>query len=106
MPEAHAPNLRTDREHARPGTSALRTVEPRGGDHAAPTRRTVRVTGQAPAPRRRSSPTVSRVAGRPDRVARWAVTLGIFLAFMAAATARADVPRGTGTSSEQVLLAP
>lgn len=56
-------------------------------------RRTVRISGRgaAPAPVRRS-PTVTRVAARPDRVALWAVMLGLTMAVMAVATARGDVP--------------
>ena len=59
-------------------------------------RRTVRITGQpmgitaqrAPH-RRRSSPAQRQIASRPDRVALWAFLLGLFLVFMAAATAHA-----------------
>src|SRR4051794_29000825 len=53
-----------------------------------PNRRTVSITGQTVAPRRRPS-TVSRVGPRPDRIAGWAVLLGLFLVFVAEATAHA-----------------
>ena len=52
-------------------------------------RRTVAITGQqAPAPRRRPD-TASRVGPRPDRIAMWAFVMGIFLVFVATATADA-----------------
>jgi hypothetical protein len=56
-------------------------------------RRTIRVTGRPdPEPvRRRRSATAAQLSARPDRVALWAVLLGIFLVFMSVATARADV---------------
>ena len=45
--------------------------------------------------RRRRSPTAARLAGRPDRVAGWAVALGIAMALMAGMTAGSD-PRSAG----------
>jgi len=53
-----------------------------------PSRRTVTITGQTVAPRRRPV-TASRVGPRPDRIAGWAVLLGLFLVFVAEATAHA-----------------
>ena len=53
-----------------------------------PNRRTVTITGQTVAPRRRPIST-SRVGPRPDRIAGWAVLLGLFLVFVAEATAHA-----------------
>lgn len=51
-------------------------------------RRTVKITGQAtPPPRRRQSPTVTRMSARPDRIAMYAVLLGIVLILMAILTA-------------------
>ncbi|MFL5885525.1 MAG: hypothetical protein ACJ77M_10680 [Thermoleophilaceae bacterium] len=55
-----------------------------------PNRRTVTITGQTVAPRRRPSPSAaSRIGPRPDRIAGWAVLLGLFLVFVAEATAHA-----------------
>jgi hypothetical protein len=53
-------------------------------------RRTVAITGQraAPAPRRRPA-AATRVGPRPDRIAMWAFVMGIFLVFVATATADA-----------------
>lgn len=53
---------------------------------AQPGRRTVQIRGQVAAPRRRS-PAAAQIAARPDRVAMWAVMLGLFLVFMAVVTA-------------------
>lgn len=52
-------------------------------------RRTVVITGQPVPPRARRSPTASQIEARPDRIALWAVILGLFLVFMAVATASA-----------------
>jgi hypothetical protein len=55
-----------------------------------PARRTVVITGRPdPEPRRRPSRARSNTVARPDRVAAWAVGLGLFMAFMAGATAKA-----------------
>jgi len=53
-------------------------------------RRTVVITGQPVPARRRPSVTATRIQSRPDRVALWAVVLGLFLVFMAVATASAS----------------
>ena len=61
----------------------------RRGDTAVgyqPGRRTVEITGQAAAPRRRSQTQAAFVA-RPDRTALWAFLLALFLVVMAVATA-------------------
>jgi hypothetical protein len=51
-------------------------------------RRTVRITGHPDLPpRRRPSPTATQISARPDRVALWAVVLGLVMVFMAIATA-------------------
>jgi hypothetical protein len=51
-------------------------------------RRTIQITGQpTPPPRRRQSPTVSRMSARPDRIAMYAVLLGLVLIVMAILTA-------------------
>ncbi|MEJ7716955.1 MAG: hypothetical protein ACR2LY_06085 [Thermoleophilaceae bacterium] len=68
--------------------------------------RTIVVTGQSragarasrdlgTAERRRGAAGTERTVERPDRLALWAVGLGLVLAFMAAATAQADVPAPT-----------
>lgn len=51
-------------------------------------RRTIRISGQ-PTPARRRSPAASRMAATPDRLALYAVLLGLFLVFMAVVTAHA-----------------
>ncbi len=52
-------------------------------------RRTVRITGHPVPPRRPQSARRSEIEARPDRIALWAVLLGLFLVFMAVATANA-----------------
>lgn len=52
-------------------------------------RRTVTITGHPLPPRRRPSPTQTQIQARPDRIAFWAFLLGLFLVFMAVATANA-----------------
>jgi len=66
----------------------------RAPDRSAPVvaengRRTVTITGHPAPPRRRPSPAQSQIQARPDRVALWAFLLGLFLVFMAVATANA-----------------
>lgn len=51
-------------------------------------RRTVQITGR-PEPYRRPSRTATQIKRRPDRVALWAVLMGVFMIFMALATAQA-----------------
>ena len=71
-------------------------------------RRTIVVTGQPQDPRfepgskkrRRRSPTAARLAGRPDRVAGWAVILGVAMAIMAGATAGSGPKAGDGPVPE------
>jgi hypothetical protein len=53
---------------------------------AQPGRRTVEITGQVQAPRRRSQ-TATAFQARPDRAALWAFLLALFLVAMAVATA-------------------
>ena len=55
-------------------------------------RRTVQITGR-PEPYRRPSRTTTQIKSRPDRVAFWAVLLGVFMVFMALATAQADAAK-------------
>jgi len=51
--------------------------------------RTIRIDSNRPAPRRRPDPVKAAVGARPDRVAMWAVLLGVFLTAVAAATGHA-----------------
>ena len=83
-----------NRESARPD---LRLIEaeahPRRADRyaAAPMAevRTIRIDSSRPAPRRKPDPVKAAVGARPDRVAMWAVMLGVFLTAVAAATGHA-----------------
>jgi hypothetical protein len=77
MPQAARPL-----EAEEPSRPDLRLVEPG--------RRTITITGN-PTPRRRPSRRQQQIVARPDRVALWAVLLGLFLIFMAVATAHASV---------------
>jgi rare lipoprotein A (peptidoglycan hydrolase) len=52
----------------------------------------VQITGR-PEPYRRPSRTTTQIKSRPDRVAFWAVLLGVFMVFMALATAQADAAK-------------
>ena len=52
-------------------------------------RRTVQITGR-PEPYRRPNRAATQIKRRPDRVASWAVLLGVFMVFMAVVTAQAD----------------
>jgi hypothetical protein len=52
-------------------------------------RRTVVITGQPVPARRRVPRTQAQIQARPDRIALWAVGLGLLLVFMAVATANA-----------------
>lgn len=52
-------------------------------------RRTVKITGHPVPARRRRSPAATQIQARPDRIALWAFLLGLFLVFMAVATAHA-----------------
>jgi rare lipoprotein A (peptidoglycan hydrolase) len=62
-------------------------------------RRTVQITGRPdPIPAssrnsRRPSRTTTQIKSRPDRVAFWAVMLGVFMVFMAVVTAQADAAK-------------
>lgn len=55
-------------------------------------RRTVQITGR-PEPYRRPNRTATQIKSRPDRVAFWAVVLGVFMVFMAVVTAQADAAK-------------
>ena len=52
----------------------------------------MQITGR-PEPYRRPSRTTTQIKSRPDRVAFWAVLLGVFMVFMAVVTAQADAAK-------------
>jgi len=81
MSHAAARNLREDDEAGVNRRPDLHVVE--GG------RRTVRITGHPVPARRRPSAKRQQIVARPDRVALWAVMLGLFMALVAVATANA-----------------
>jgi hypothetical protein len=94
MSHAAARAPRDDDRRGAPSQRRLHVVDsaPELGSepvYAANGRRTVVITGQPVPARRRSSVTATRIQARPDRVALWAVALGVFLVFMAVATANA-----------------
>ncbi len=86
MQQAGARRLREDQAQPVPSPPRLRVVE---GGRSTAERRTVTITGNPTPARRRPTATERRIAARPDRVALWAVMLGLFLVFMAVATANA-----------------
>jgi hypothetical protein len=67
-------------------------------------RRTVKITGH-PDPYRRPNRTATQIKHRPDRVAFWAVLLGIFMVFMAVVTAQAGVASVVLVKAGAALLA-
>jgi hypothetical protein len=70
--------------------SAERAAAPPASPRPAPERRTVTITGHpTPARPRRRSAAQQQLVAQPDRVALWAFLLGLFLVFVAAATASA-----------------
>jgi hypothetical protein len=80
---AHATRTRAgspDVRARRPADDTRRRAAARGRDRSAarPTGQTIALT--------RPRPAAPRLAGRPDRVAMWAVILGFFLTAVAAAT--------------------
>ena len=83
MHDAAARQLRED-EQLITQEPRLRLVEPE------PERRTITITGNpTPVRSKRRSPAQTQIAARPDRIALWAVMLGLFLVAVAAATAHA-----------------
>jgi hypothetical protein len=89
---ARSPRDEDDR-HVAP--RRLRLVEAGSEAEYAPTyapngRRTVKITGQPVPARRRPNRTATQIQARPDRIALWAFLLGLFLVFMAVATASAS----------------
>jgi hypothetical protein len=84
-PEAEPRSRRAGRAEHAPATEPRPTRTeprrtPRAGRHEAPPRR------RHPIRARRRQTVAPRIAGRPDRVAMWAVLLGFFLTGVAAAT--------------------
>jgi len=67
-------------------TTATRKLR---ADDRQSSRRTVVITGHPVPPRRRQPRAQAQIQARPDRIAMWAFALGIFLVFMAIATANA-----------------
>lgn len=86
MDSAHARAARAYPEQSRRARPDLRLVEEPPPRDPVTGRRTVKIKGQPTAPRRRS-PAAAQISARPDRVAMWAVMLGLFLVFMAVVTA-------------------
>ncbi len=84
MSQSHARAFREDEYQGR----TLRLVEDEAPVYANG-RRTVKITGQPVPARRRRSVAATQIQARPDRIALWAVLLGVFLVFMAVATANA-----------------
>ena len=98
---------RSSREEAHLDGEFSRPITPRRGPHpkgtAIPARRTIEIRGRTvPAPavprsveidrtRRPARRAVERVGPRPDRVAMWALLLGIVLIIVAVGTADASV---------------
>jgi hypothetical protein len=97
MPESGAARaLRGDEDDFfRESSPSLRLVEAQEAETAPDwlldpgQRRTVKITGQATPPRQRRTVTEHRIRARPDRIALWAFFLGLFLVFVAVATANA-----------------
>ena len=68
----------------------LSLVEPEYAPMQPGERRTITITGNPdPVRSRRRAPAQAQIAARPDRIALWAVMLGLFLVAVAAATAHA-----------------
>jgi hypothetical protein len=78
-----APRLRVVRDAEAPVADLGAPVYTKDG------RRTVTITGHPMPPRRRPSARESQIQARPDRIALWAFLLGLFMVFMAVATANA-----------------
>jgi len=96
MQTAAPPAPREDRPSTSPPKRRSELARPPGARFARPAnapatgeRRTVTITGHPLPARRRRSPAQEQIAARPDRVALWAVLLGLFLALVAAVTANA-----------------
>ena len=78
-----------DATHSEPRRFETRSAAPAASTpHPLPERRTITITGQPVAARRRRSVLDSQMA-QPDRIALWAFLLGLFLVAVAAGTAHA-----------------
>ena len=86
MDSAQARAERAYTNSSRPARPGLRLVDEPPARDPVTGRRTVQIKGQVAPPRRRS-PAAAQISARPDRVAMWAVMLGLFLVFMAVVTA-------------------
>lgn len=99
MPTTGARRLRADDQVPMPAPRRLRLAEAEAShayadEHENPYRsdggrRTVVITGHPVPARRRVPRAQAQIQARPDRVALWAVGLGLLLVFMAVATANA-----------------
>jgi hypothetical protein len=68
---------------------------PRNGE-----RRTIQIKGQTvPPPRRRRTPASTRMSARPDRLALWALLLGIVMIAIAAGTAHGQTPHAPASAA-------
>jgi hypothetical protein len=86
---ASARSLRDD-EYVIDDAPRLRLVEPEVRPMEPGERRTITITGNPnPVRPKRRSPAQAQIVARPDRIALWAVMLGLFLVAVAAATAHA-----------------
>ena len=81
-----------------PGRRTI-TIRGRGSDHYTPPARSASTAWDAP--RRRTPRSVVRARTRPDRIAMWAVLLGVMLVLAAATSSHAAVR----ASGHQRLLA-
>ena len=86
MNRAHARARRAYPEQERRERPELRIVDEPPRRDPVTGRRTVLIRGQTVPPPRRRSPAAAQISARPDRVAMWAVMLGLFMAGMAVIT--------------------
>ncbi|HEY7631718.1 MAG TPA: hypothetical protein VH817_13495 [Thermoleophilaceae bacterium] len=85
---ARQASLRDEHAHAREERVADVYPFPRYSE-----RRTIQIKGQTvPPPRRRRTPAATRMSSRPDRLALWAVVLGLLMIAIAAASAHGQTP--------------
>jgi rare lipoprotein A (peptidoglycan hydrolase) len=107
VPEATARNWRVDPLELEPSAPHADRPRPRlveAPPPAPPVRRTVTIRGQVAPPRRRPAPRPhERVGPRPDRIALWAVVMGIFLILVAATSSHASPRAHTAAYSHGTL---